>query len=173
MWDAVNWGEVFLPNVPVLELVVRGTVMYLLIFALLRVSQVRQSSNLSVTDILVIILIAEAAAPALGGGNASSILDGVIPVLTIMFWSFVLNRLGYRFPAIDRLVHPPPLPLVRGGRLIRRNMRRVLITEEELKTQLRREGVDDYRQVKVADMEGDGSISVIPFETPESPPAGQ
>lgn len=61
MFGAVDWGEVFLPNVPILERVVRGTVMYLLIFALLRLTQVRQSSNLSVTDILVIVLIASTA----------------------------------------------------------------------------------------------------------------
>ncbi|MEF2277514.1 hypothetical protein V3W47_04325 [Deinococcus sp. YIM 134068] len=137
MFDAVKWGEVFLPGVPVLEILVRGTVMSLLIFVLLRVTQQRQAGGLSVTDVLVVVLIADAAGPALSGGEASSILDGALLVATIMFWSFALNWLASQLPVIDRFVHPPPLPLVRDGRLLPRNMRRELVTREELLTQLR------------------------------------
>jgi uncharacterized membrane protein YcaP (DUF421 family) len=78
-----------------------------------------------------------------------------------MGWSYLLNWLTYHVPAIDRLVAPPALPVVRDGRLLRRNMRAELLTEDELWRLLRHEGVEDLDQVKLATLEADGSISII------------
>ncbi|WP_410967511.1 YetF domain-containing protein, partial [Salmonella sp. SAL4456] len=65
---------------------------------------------------------------------------------------------------MERLLHPPPVPLVRDGRLLRRTLRRELITEEELLSHVREQGLTDFTQVRAAYMEGDGQISVIPRE---------
>lgn len=64
-------------------------------------------------------------------------------------------------PAIDRLVSPQALPVVRNGRLLRRNMRAEFLTEDELERQLRLEGIQDLSEVKVASIEGAGSLSVV------------
>src|SRR3712207_8501617 len=50
---------------------------------------------------------------------------------TIIFWSYFLDWLGYQFPQIQRFIHPAPLPLVRNGQMLQRNMRRELITKGE------------------------------------------
>ncbi len=78
-----------------------------------------------------------------------------------MFWSHALNWLGFRYPLIQRLVHPPPLKLIEAGRLLRRNMRRELVTEDEILSQVRLQGINDLSQVEEAFMEGDGRISVV------------
>ncbi len=78
-----------------------------------------------------------------------------------MFWSHALNWLGFRYPLIQRLVHPPPLKLIEDGRLLRRNMRRELVTEDEILGQVRLQGNNDLSQVEEAFMEGDGRISVV------------
>jgi uncharacterized membrane protein YcaP (DUF421 family) len=65
---------------------------------------------------------------------------------------------------LQHLTHPTPLELVHEGRLLRRNLERELITEEDLMTQIRREGVEDLQQVQNAFLEGDGHISVIKNE---------
>lgn len=67
----------------------------------------------------------------------------------------------WRFASLRRLLEPRPLPLVRDGQLLRRNMRREFITVEELMSQLRQHGLDSLEQVKTAIMENDGQISVI------------
>jgi uncharacterized membrane protein YcaP (DUF421 family) len=54
--------------------------------------------------------------------------------------------------------------LIREGKLLRKNMRQELITEEELKSQLREQGLENWGQVKQAFMESDGHISVLPYE---------
>ncbi|PYE54947.1 DUF421 domain-containing protein [Deinococcus yavapaiensis] len=157
----MNWSQVFGPDVPLSETVVRGTVMYLVLFALLRFLQQRQASSLSVTDLLVVVLIADASGGAMGGA-ANSVWNGAALVGTIVFWSWCLNWLAFRYKFFDRLIHPPALPLVKDGRIDRRNMRRELITMEELMTQVRRQGLERIEDVAAAYMEGDGNISVIP-----------
>ena len=87
-------------------------------------------------------------------------------IATIVFWNYALDWLGHRFPRVERLLHPPPLLLIKDGRLLRRNMRQELVTEEELMSHLRQQGIAELAQVKEAYMEGDGQISIIPREQP-------
>ncbi len=156
----VDWAKTLLPDTPLLEIFLRGTLVYLALFFLLRVVLKRESGGVSITDLLVIVLIADAAQNAMAD-DYTSIPDGLLLVATIVFWSYALNWLGYHFPRIQRFVHPPALPLIRDGRLIRQNMAKELITEEELKSQLRLQGIEDPAEVKVAYIEGDGRVSVI------------
>lgn len=155
-----DWEQVFVPDTPLLEIIVRGTVMYLGLFALLRLVLKRESGAVGITDLLVVVLLADAAQNGLAD-DYRSIPDGLLLVTTIVFWSWALNWLGFRFPAFQALVHPKPLLLVRDGRLLRRNLEKELITEGELMSQLRLQGVDDIAKVSAAYMEGDGRISVV------------
>lgn len=134
---------------------------------MLRLVLRREAGTVGITDLLVVVLIADAAQNAMGD-DYRSIPDGLLLVATIIFWSWALNWLGFRFPRIQRLVHPAPLPLVKDGRLLRKNMARELITEDELMSQLRLQGASDVRQVASALMEGDGRISVIMRDGPSN-----
>ena len=155
----VDLAQVFLPDTPLLEIFIRGTVMYLALFVLMRLTR-RQAGALGITDLLVIVLIADAAQNAMAG-EYNAIADGLLLVATIVAWAFALDWLGYHFDSIGRLVHPAPLPLVENGRLLRQNMRSQLVTLDELMTYLRAQGVDDIKDVKRAYVEGNGNISVI------------
>ncbi|MDX2096791.1 MAG: DUF421 domain-containing protein [Leptolyngbyaceae cyanobacterium bins.59] len=159
----IDWKSVFVPDVSLWETFIRGTVVYLSIFIILRFVLKRQAGTVGITDLLVVVLISDAAQNAIAA-DYHSIPNGIFLVLTIVFWSFFLDWLGYRFPRLQRLIHPPPLSLVEHGKIMRRNMRQELLTEGELMTQLRQQGVDDLMEVKMAYMEGDGRISVITYE---------
>lgn len=169
----MDWAGVFVPDVRVLlEVVLRGTILYLLLFALLRFVFRREAGTVGITDLLVLVLIADAAQNAMAD-DYTSITEGVALVSTIIFWSHFLDWLGYRFSRLGRFVHPPPLPLVKGGQMIRSHMRRELITEEELMSQLREQGIEDISEVKSAFLEGDGHLSVIrkkPVDDDATPP---
>jgi uncharacterized membrane protein YcaP (DUF421 family) len=156
----VDWGTVFVPKTPLLEIVVRGTLVYLALFAMLRLVLKRQSGAIGVSDLLVVVLIADAAQNAMAG-DYKSVPDGVLLVAVIIFWSYALDWLGHRYPRVGRFLHPPPLLLVEDGRMHRRNMRAELITPEELMSQLREQGVEHLARVKRAYMEGDGKLSVV------------
>lgn len=165
----IDWRSAFVPEVSLLELVMRGTIMYLALFGLMRFIFKREAGGLAMSDILVVVVIADAAQNALSA-DYRSIPEGVVLVLTVMGWSYALSWLGYHNELIGRMVHPPPLELVRDGRLLRRNMRQELITEDELMTHIREQGIADLSGVKTACMEADGRISVITASPPPNHP---
>jgi uncharacterized membrane protein YcaP (DUF421 family) len=78
-----------------------------------------------------------------------------------MAWSLFLDWLAYRFKSLRPWLEPSPLPLIRGGKLQRRNMRQELITADELTSHLREHGITDVAEVRMAYLEPDGQISVI------------
>jgi uncharacterized membrane protein YcaP (DUF421 family) len=156
----VNWNSLFFPHTSIVEILIRGSITYIILFLLLRIGPKREAGAAGLTDILVVVLIADAAQNAMAG-SYTSITDGIILVGTIVFWSYALNWLSYRFPRVERILMGPPLPLIRNGRMLRKNMARELITEDELLSQLRLQGVGDPAEVEVARIEPDGRVSVI------------
>jgi uncharacterized membrane protein YcaP (DUF421 family) len=155
----VDWSSLFVPSVPVAEIVVRGACVYLFLLVLLRLMR-REAGAIGIPDLLLVVLIADAAQNAMASGQ-SSITDGVILVATIAALDFAVDWLVYVSPVLRRLLRPSPLPLVADGRMLRRNMRHELITPEELLAQLRVQGVDRVADVKHCYLEGDGQMSVI------------
>jgi uncharacterized membrane protein YcaP (DUF421 family) len=163
LFGLIDWQGIFTPKHSLLEMVVRGTIMYLVLFALMRLVLKRQAGGIGMTDVLVIVLLAEVA----GNGFAAeykSVVEGIVLIATILFWTYALQWLAYKFPAAERLLNPPTLTLIENGKLLRRNMRAELITQAELMAQLREDGIDDLSQVKHACMEADGMISFIKME---------
>src|SRR3954471_18026759 len=134
------------PDTSLLEIFIRGTLVYLALYTLLRVVLKRQRGGVGVTDLLVIVLIADAAQNAMAG-EYTSVPDGVLLVAVIIGWSAFLDWLGFRFPAFQRFVRPGPLPLVEDGRMIRENMAKEYITEDELMSQLRIDGLTSVDQI--------------------------
>ena len=161
----VNWSEMLVPDANTLEVVIRGSVVYLAIFALMRFVLKREGGTIGLPDLLMTVLIADAAQNAMAS-EYHSITEGAVLIATIVFWNYALDWLGHRFPRVERLLHPPPVLLIKDGRLLRRNMRHELVTEEELMSHLRQQGLADLAQVHEAYMEGDGQISIIPREQP-------
>ena len=80
----------------------------------------------------------------------------------------MINWLSYRFKPIERLLAPAPLTLIENGRMNRRNMRKELITEEELRSQMRQQGVNEFEEVKRACLEATGEISVVKIDASDS-----
>lgn len=164
-----DWGELFSIGVHPLELVVRGTAMYWFLFLLFRFVLRRDVGSIGIADVLLLVLIADAAQNAMAG-SYESITDGCLLVATIAGWNWLVDFATWRSAILRRLLEPQPLPLVRNGQVLRRNMRREFITVEELMSQLREHGLDSLEQVKTATMENDGQISVIRRDG-ASPPA--
>lgn len=158
--DGIDLRELFLPAVPLAETFLRGTVVYLALFAMLRILLKRESSNIGVTNLLLIVLLADASQNALAA-DYGSITDGVLLVATIAMWSYALDWLAYRFPVMNRIIKPGRLLLARNGRMMRGNMRHELITHDELMSELRRHGLKDLDEAQEVWMESNGAVSVI------------
>jgi uncharacterized membrane protein YcaP (DUF421 family) len=168
MFGTIDWRTLLVPAGNPLELVLRASLMYLLILAGFRVFR-REAGSLSVSDLLVVVLIADAAQNGLAG-EYKSLTEGAIVVATIFAWNYALDWLAFRSRFAHWLLHPPSLLLVRNGRILARNLRSEMMTKDDLLEQLRQQGVEDFRSVKKCYLESDGKISVIRDNSEQSPP---
>lgn len=160
-------ADLFGIHVPLLELVLRGTLVYWLLFSIFRFLLRRDVGAVGIADVLLLVVIADAAQNAMSGGY-QTVTEGAILVLTIAGWNWLLDFLSFHFAAVRRFTTPSRLTLVRAGVLQRRNLRREYITLEELQEKLREQGIEKMSEVKAAYLEGDGQISVVRNE-PEHP----
>lgn len=154
-----DWLSIFAPEVPFLKLVARGAVLYFLILFLIGIALRRSSASWTTMDLVFFLLLTNAASHAIG--DPSSLADAAVVIATLVACDLLLNLLSYHSPFIEKVVSPPPLEVVRDGKLLRRNMRREFLTEEELMRHLRQQGLEELREVKRAHIEADGSITVI------------
>lgn len=153
-------ADLFAIHVPILELVLRGTLVYWLLFIIFRFILRRDVGAVGIADILLLVIVTDAAQNAMSGGY-DTVAEGAILVLTIVVWNWLLDLLAFHFPLVQRFSTPRRLLLVERGVPQRRNLRREYITMEELQEKLREQGVEKLAEVKRAWLEGDGQISVI------------
>lgn len=156
----IDWNSVFLPSLGIAEIILRGTLMYLSLFVILRFMGRRQAGHFGPADLLVIVLIADAAQNGLGK-EYQSVTEGLVLVMTIVAWEYLIDWLTYRFPVLRSVLRPPSLTLVEDGRIVEEAMRKEMLSIDELASQLRQQQVEDIAQVKLAKFKGDGRLSVI------------
>jgi len=154
------WHELFGIEMPIAEIVVRGSVVYWFLLLMFRFVVRRDLGGLGIADVLLIVIVSDAAQNAMAGGY-TTIGEGLVLLTTIIGWNLLVNWLAFRFPSIERFTSPSRLLLVRHGRILHDNLRRELLTVEDLMSQLRLLGIERLDQVKDAYLEQSGNISVI------------
>lgn len=154
-----DWSHIFALETPLVELILRGGVLYFGILFLMRIMPRRTGGELATMDLVLILLITEAASHALGDYTALS--DGILLILIIIGFNYLVNALSYHVSFIERLVSSPPLQVIRDGQLLRRNMRREFLTEVELMSYLRQQGIEEIKDIKAAYVEDEGKFTVI------------
>jgi uncharacterized membrane protein YcaP (DUF421 family) len=168
----IDWQEMLIPSKSVLEIFVRGTIIYLILFVTMRCLPRRTIGAMGPADLLVVVLIADAVQNAMSD-DYESVTEGVVLAFTIFGWAVVIDWLDHKFPHWH-LAEGRPLLLISDGQLVRQNMDRQKITEDEVMSQLRQHGLDSPRNVVSAFLEGDGRISVLTrIQRSQTPPPEQ
>jgi len=163
--------DAFGSTMPVLEIMLRGTAIYWFLVIVFRLILRRDVGSMGVTDFLFVVLLGDAAQNGMIG-DATSTTDAVVLISTLVFWNVLIDWATYRFRFVERLLAAQRLCLVRNGRRIRRNMRREFISDAELMSKVREEGLEDLSRVKAMYLESGGDISLIRMPGPddEKPP---
>ncbi|MDX3904270.1 MAG: DUF421 domain-containing protein [Pigmentiphaga sp.] len=159
-WLSLEWSDIFVFSISPLETLVRGTAIYWLLFLLFRFVVRRDVGSMGIADILLIVIVADAAQNGMAG-EGKSVADAALLICTLVAWNMFLDRLAYHFPLVRSFVDPKKVLLVRNGRKLRANMRRQSITDEELEAKVRQQGIESIAQVKALYLEADGNVSVI------------
>jgi uncharacterized membrane protein YcaP (DUF421 family) len=158
-----DWGGILTPDQPPLETLLRGILMYGAIIVLMRVVLKRQAGSFGLGDMLLVVLIADAAQNAMIG-QANSVTNGVVLVAALLGMNYLVDWASYRWETVRSLLEPAPELLIRDGRLLHEGLRKERITEDELLAQLRINGVGSVEHVFEARIEPEGHISVLPRE---------
>ena len=166
--------ELFSFEFPVWQMMLRGTVVYWFLLVVFRFVLRRDVGSMGVADLLFVVLVADASSNAMQG-EYRTVSDGLVLLGTLIGWNFLLDWLSYRSSAVSRFLEAPPEVLVKHGKPNHKALKREMITLDELEGQLREQGVEDLRRVRVARMESDGQLSVFTYGKPGAPPhpAGQ
>lgn len=164
-------ADLFALELPIWQLVVRGSVIYWFLLLVFRFLLRRDVGSMGIADLLFVVLIADASSNAMQG-EYRTIGDGLVLVATLIGWNYLLDWATYRFAPVSRFLEPRPEPLVKHGKLVRKTLQRELITADELWSKLRQQGIEDLGVIRIARLESDGQISVIRYDgdKPAGPP---
>jgi uncharacterized membrane protein YcaP (DUF421 family) len=149
------------------DIALRTGIMYLFLLVALRLGGKREVGQLSIFDLIVLVVIADAIQNAMIGDN-TSIWGGIVAAIVLISLDRVLQFVTARSKPIRRVLVGEPRLIVRDGELLRRAMREEAISMDDLKAAMRAEGIAQLRDVRMAVLETDGRISIVP-QQPGSP----
>ena len=149
--------------VPPLELVTRAAIVYVAFLAALRLFGKREVGQFTLFDLALVLLAANALQPAMTGPDAS-IPGAVIIIATIFSLNRVVAELRRRVPATRWLFEGPATIIARDGHWLPAALVSQGLDDEDLEAALREHGLDTIAEVKLAALEQDGSISIVPVD---------
>ncbi len=149
------------------EIVGRTFVVYLVLLVGLRLAGKRELGQMSTFDLVVVLIISNAVQNAMVGAN-TSLTGGLVAAVTLLTANWAIGRAGVRWPRLREELRGVPTLLVHDGAIVSANLRREAIEEDVVLQALREHGVDDIEKVKLAVLEVDGTISVIPADATSS-----
>jgi uncharacterized membrane protein YcaP (DUF421 family) len=148
-------------SIPAWNIVLRTTVIYLIVLIGLRLTGKREIGQMTVFDLVVLLLLANAVQNAMVGPD-TSLIGGILAAVVLLVLNTAVARLRLRWPRLRRLIEGSPTLLVLHGEVIGDHLRREGLDQETLEAALREHGVSTLDDVEMAVLEIDGSISVVP-----------
>jgi uncharacterized membrane protein YcaP (DUF421 family) len=143
-----------------MDIVLRGIVVFVFLFVLVRVMGRRELSSLEPFDLILLIILGDAVQQGLTQDDYS-LTGAMLAVGTIAILQIATSWLNFRVPRLRPILDGEPIVIVQDGKPIERNLKRERLTGDDLAEAARREGIATLDDVAWAVMETSGSISFI------------
>ena len=143
----------------------RAAAVYALMLLVIRLLGKRTVGNFSAFDLLVALMLGEVVDELIYGDVM--MVQGVVAIVTLAVLQYANSWLSYSSHKLGAILEGTPTVLVRSGRLEKKGMRQERMSEDDVRAELRLQGVDDLGEVKLAMVEPDGSVSVLKEEWAE------
>ena len=147
---------------PAWNIALRSLLVYVAVFLGLRLMGKREMGQMTVFDLVVILLIANAVQNAMVGRD-SSLQGGILAALVLLIVNRGVGLLRLRGVRWGRLLEGTPTVLVEDGEFIDTHLRKEGLDRGEVEMAIREHGLDSVTAVKLAVLETDGSISIVPL----------
>ena len=155
----------WLPDVSVMEKILRSLIVYVFLLAMFRLLGKRQVGQMTPFDLIVLLILSNVLQNAMIGPD-NSVTGGLIGAMTILLLNWGVGRMAFAHRAFERAIEGVPTLLVHHGHAIEANLRKENISREDLLSSLRSQGVFDISEVRVAVLEPSGRLSVLRGEAP-------
>jgi uncharacterized membrane protein YcaP (DUF421 family) len=156
--------EIFNLSAPWWSIVVRTLIIYVAVLIGLRLTGKREMGQMTPFDLVLILLIANAVQNAMVGSD-NSVTGGLIAAGVLLVGNYGLAQARDRLPWLRRAVEGTPTLLVNEGKFVQEHLRREGLNEDEVLMAIREHGVADLKDVRMAVLEVDGSISIVPMNS--------
>ncbi len=145
----------------VLAITAKTVVIYLFLVVGLRLLGRRELGQMSIFDLILIVVIANAVQNALVGQD-TSLGGGIVSALVLLLMNRLFAEIAQRSSPVRHLLVGEPLLIVRDGRLLRSNMKKEGVTRDHVEAAMREHGIADLDEVQMGVLEVDGTITIVP-----------
>ncbi len=142
------------------KIILSSVSVYIFIVVAIRVFGKNELAQLSVIDLVFILLISNAVQNAMVGTN-STLGGGIVAATSLFVVDYLFKFIMYRFPKFNKLIQGEPLMLIYNGKINIKNITKAKISMEEIMEVIREHGISKVEQVDLAILEVDGNISVM------------
>lgn len=146
-----------------LDIILRSLAVYVFIILAFRLFGKKELSQLSITDLVLILLISNAVQNAMVGPD-SSLSGGLVAALTLFVLNYLIKIINFKSKIFSKVLEGEPVMLVYKGFVKHKNLQNQKITMEELEAVAREHGLKTLKNAELIMLEKDGGISVISKE---------
>ena len=150
-------------SVPWWELVARSLVVYVFLIVLLRLTGKRQIGQLSPFDLVLLLILSNAVQNSMNAGD-NSLIGGLLSATTLVAINYIVSLLTFRSKKLEAIIEGRPQVLIHQGKLFEDVMNESKLTRHELDSTLRQSGYFEIKDVKLALLENNGSVTVQGYE---------
>lgn len=147
-------------GLPWWDLAFRAALVYLVLLLGFRLTGKREVGQFTLFDLVFVLLVSNAVQPAITGPDVS-LAGGLVIVAALLAVNALVAQLRLRSPLVRRLMEGHPTVIAREGRWLPEALRREGLSEEDCLMAMREHGVQDVREVALAILETDGTISIL------------
>lgn len=145
--------------VPLAEKLIRPVVVYLALVLLLRVFGKRELAQLNPFDLVVLLSLSNTVQNAIIGDD-NSVTGGVIGAVSLLTINWIVVRILFRSPRLNRALEGTPVVLIRDGHVDRKALEREALTREELVEVVHRQGFEHIHDVHRCELEPNGTFYI-------------
>lgn len=153
------FDSMFHLHLPILEKIVRPVIVYLCLILFLRLFGKRELAQLNPFDLVVLLSLSNTVQNAIIGDD-NSITGGVIGAFSLLAINWILMRVLYELPRVNRALEGSEDTLIRHGVLDRAALKRETLTEIELLSVLHKQGFNDFSEVERCVLEPNGTFYI-------------
>lgn len=143
------------------EVVLRTAIVYAALVGAFRFFGKREIGQMTPFDLVVILLIANAVQNAMVGTD-TSVTGGLIAAVTLLVFNYGVQFVRSRVPAFRKLVEGQPAVLISDGKVMDSTLHKEGIDIDDVLQAIREHGLEGVPDVRLAVLEVDGSISIVP-----------